>query len=91
MNYIGCIRALNTYGAPIPAWSNPSALFDFLTAVPCEGDYNEDGLVQLTDLLDFLTAYGSACTGCPQDSNDDGLIQLTDLLNFLGVYGSNCP
>jgi hypothetical protein len=81
----------NTYGAPIPAWNNPSALFDFLTAVPCEGDYNEDGQVQLTDLLDFLTAYGSACTGCPQDSNDDGLIQLTDLLNFLGVYGNDCP
>ena len=81
----------NTYGAPIPGWNNPTALFDFLTAVPCEGDYNEDGLVQLTDLLDFLSLYGTACTGCAADSNDDGLIQLTDLLNFLGVYGSNCP
>jgi hypothetical protein len=81
----------NTYGAPIPAWNNPSALFNFLTAVPCEGDYNEDGQVQLTDLLDFLSLYGTACTGCVQDSNDDGFIQLTDLLNFLGVYGNDCP
>jgi len=81
----------NTYGAPIPAWNNPLYVFDFITSVPCPGDYNEDGQVQLTDLLDFLTAYGSSCTGCPQDSNNDGLVQLTDLLNFLGFYGNNCP
>ena len=56
----------------------------------CPGDYNEDGLIQLTDLLDFLVTYGNYCDGCPQDSNGDGLIQLTDLLNFLILYGNSC-
>ena len=56
----------------------------------CPGDYNEDGLIQLSDLLDFLITYGNTCEGCPQDSNGDGLIQLTDLLDFLILYGNSC-
>jgi hypothetical protein len=28
---------------------------------PCAGDLSGDGIVQLTDLLDFLITYGSVC------------------------------
>ena len=27
----------------------------------CFGDLNSDGLIQLNDLLDILTVYGTAC------------------------------
>jgi hypothetical protein len=27
----------------------------------CQGDFNDDGLIQLEDLLDFLFIYGTTC------------------------------
>ena len=80
----------NNYGAPIPAWNNPLTIFNFNNYVPCPGDFNEDGHVQLFDLLDFLIAYGSICNGCPQDLNNDGIVQVTDLIDFLLLFGNFC-
>ena len=56
----------------------------------CIGDFNEDGIVQLTDLLDFLQKYGQSCDDCPEDINEDGLVQLNDLLDLLSAYGVIC-
>ena len=51
---------------------------------------NNDGLVQLNDLLDLLQQYGQSCHNCPEDLNFDGLIQLNDLLDLLTAYGTSC-
>ena len=56
----------------------------------CLGDLNLDGLVQLNDLLDLLSAYGQPCDGCLPDMNGDGLVQLNDLLDLLSAYGNVC-
>ena len=56
----------------------------------CLGDFNLDGLVQLNDLLDLLSAYGQPCDGCLPDMNGDGLVQLNDLLDLLSAYGNVC-
>ena len=80
----------NTNGAPIPAWNNPLTIFNFSNYVSCPGDFNEDGLVQLADLLNFLLAYGLLCNGCPHDINNDGIVQVADLIAFLLLYGNIC-
>jgi len=80
----------NTYGAPIPGWNNPLTIFNFNNYVPCTGDFNEDGQVQLIDLLDILIAYGSLCNGCPHDLNNDGFVQVADLIDFLLLFGTIC-
>ncbi|MBL7941947.1 MAG: PKD domain-containing protein, partial [Flavobacteriales bacterium] len=59
-------------------------------ADPCLGDFNNDGVVNTTDLLVFLGEYG--CTsGCgAADLNNDGVVNTSDLLLFLGAFGTSC-
>ncbi|MBX3386754.1 MAG: hypothetical protein KF768_09300 [Phycisphaeraceae bacterium] len=67
--------------------------------LPCPGDYNDDGVVDLADLLAFLGDWnpnlGQSGMGLPGDINDDGVVDLADLLQFLGDWnpnlGSVCP
>jgi hypothetical protein len=41
---------------------NPEATMDNGSCLlTCTGDLNGDGIIQLTDLLDFLIAYGNNC------------------------------
>ncbi|MBX3387204.1 MAG: hypothetical protein KF768_11590 [Phycisphaeraceae bacterium] len=72
----------------------------FTDSAPCPGDYNNDGVVDLGDLLDFLGDWnpnlGQAVTpGTNGDVNNDGTVDLADLLAFLGDWnpnlGSSCP
>lgn len=55
----------------------------------CLGDFNNDGLINSTDLLVFLGDYG-CLESCDADLNGDGVNDAIDLLIFLGVYGSSC-
>ena len=50
------------------------------------GDFNLDGVVNVTDLLSLLGAWG-VCPGCPEDTNLDGLVNVTDLLTLLANWG----
>ncbi|MBX3387041.1 MAG: hypothetical protein KF768_10760 [Phycisphaeraceae bacterium] len=68
--------------------------------IPCPGDYNDDGVVDLADLLDFLGDWNpslgqSVTPGTNGDINGDGVVDLADLLDFLGDWnpnlGSACP
>lgn len=56
----------------------------------CPGDYNTDGIIDSSDLLDFLTFFGctSSCTG---DLNGDDQVLSDDLLIFLTLFGGTCP
>jgi len=50
------------------------------------GDFNLDGVVNVTDLLSLLGAWG-VCPGCPEDTNLDGSVNVTDLLTLLANWG----
>ncbi|MCH7573150.1 MAG: serine protease, partial [Planctomycetes bacterium] len=50
------------------------------------GDFNLDGVVNVTDLLSLLGAWG-ICPGCVEDTNLDGSINVTDLLTLLANWG----
>ena len=53
-------------------------------AIP--GDVNGDGVVNVTDLLAIMDAWGP-CTDCPADLNGDGLVNVVDLLEVIGNWG----
>ncbi len=59
---------------------NPISLND------CPADINNDGQVNVTDLLAVIGAWG-ACTGCSADINNDGQVNVTDLLAVIGAWG----
>ena len=51
---------------------SPNATLDNGTCIfSCAGDINGDGDVQLNDLLDLLSAYGTSCDECPDVDGDD--------------------
>jgi hypothetical protein len=53
---------------------------------PCLGDINSDGVIDVSDLLVLLGAWGS-CPGCAADINGDGVVDVSDLLVLLGAWG----
>ncbi len=57
--------------------------------LPCPGDTNIDGSVNVTDLLSLLGAWGTN-PGHAADINGDGSVNVTDLLTLLGAWGT-CP
>lgn len=59
------------------------------TTAPCPGDLNEDGIVDVRDLLQLVHAYGE--TGAvPEDLDGDGIVDSSDLLVLLRNMGP-CP
>lgn len=55
----------------------------------CRPDYNGNYLVDVSDLLTLLTAFGCS-SGCPEDLNDNGTVDIGDLLEMLSVVGIPC-
>lgn len=80
----------NVNGAPLPGWSDPYQTLPFFSNYTCPGDIDTSGAVEVSDLLDLLSAYGQSCFGCRADLDGDGLVQVNDLLNLLSFYGSTC-
>ena len=50
------------------------------------GDINGDGIVNVTDLLAVMDAWGP-CMDCPADINGDGVVDVIDLLVVIGNWG----
>ena len=55
----------------------------------CEGDFNDDGVVNGADFGSILAAWGP-CPGCPEDLNGDGEVGGADVGLLLSVWGA-CP
>ena len=51
--------------------------------IPCEGNLNDDDVVNINDLLIILSAWGTA----DGDVNDDGNTDINDILVVLGNWG----
>ncbi|MCH2134075.1 MAG: right-handed parallel beta-helix repeat-containing protein [Phycisphaerales bacterium] len=54
----------------------------------CSGDVNDDGVVNVTDILIVIAEYGSDSP--LGDVNDDGLVDVNDLLQVLTEFGLDC-
>lgn len=52
----------------------------------CVADINNDGLVNVTDLLAIVGTWGQ--TNVPSDINGDGLVNVPDLLAVIDAWGS---
>ena len=56
-------------------------------AVPCPGDIDDSGTVNVMDLLAVLDEWG--CTGaCIADVNNDGVVDVLDLLIVVDEWGT---
>jgi hypothetical protein len=56
----------------------------------CPGDFNNDGFINIADLLTFIANMG--CVGvCVGDLDNSGGVGTSDLLFFISVFGTTCP
>jgi hypothetical protein len=72
-------------GVDMGAYESPGA-----PETPCPGDFNDDNVVNVTDLLIFMSAYGCPSNCGIQDISGDDVVNVTDLLIFMSAYGSTC-
>ena len=56
----------------------------------CPLDLNNNGLIEVSDLLIILSDFGCT-TGCIGDVNGDGVVTVSDILNILSSFGEPCP
>ncbi len=59
----------------------------------CPGDLDGDFDVDLADLAQLLSNYGTTSGAEPEDGDldGDGDVDLADLAALLAVYGTTCP
>jgi len=68
-------------------WNNNEGSGDVLSfdAGSIPGDINEDGFVDVDDLLALLGVWGP-CVDCPEDIDNSGEVDVSDLLTLLGNW-----
>lgn len=65
-------------------------MFTFAQAGNCPGEFNCDGIINVTDLGILLGEFGQTGPGLVSDMNCDGTVSAADLTAFLGVFGTTC-
>ncbi|MDP6602242.1 MAG: hypothetical protein QGH76_08095 [Phycisphaerales bacterium] len=75
-------------GSVIEAAVDGVQLFEISCEDSCAADVNGDSMVDVSDLLAVIAAWGG--TSGSEDVNSDGAIDVSDLLAIIGVWGS-CP
>ena len=71
---------------------NPQILQQSLTfqeVYECFGDFNNDGVIGIGDLLMLLGDFGCPAD-CNYDMNGDGTVTTSDMLVMLSLFGSSC-
>jgi hypothetical protein len=58
-------------------------------SLPCPGDFNLDGVINIGDLLLLLADIG-CLSECVADMNGDENVNTADLTAFLSLYGTSC-
>jgi hypothetical protein len=63
-----------------------------LDASPLVGDVDGNCAVDVADLSELLSHYGSSgASRCDGDTDGDGIVNLADLAALLSAYGTTCP
>ncbi len=88
----GGLSLSGTIGQPAGTLANGetviiSSLLDDLTP-PCPADFNQDGLSDFFDYLDFVDAFSSESTTA--DFNGDSVIDFFDYLDFVDAFSIGC-
>ena len=60
----------------------------FADICDCPSDVNDDGEIDVTDVLIVIAEYGNNTTN--GDVNDDGMVDVNDLLQVLAQFSLNC-
>lgn len=78
---------LDVLGCTDPAANNFNPLATYMYGIcTYPGDYDEDGLITVSDLLALLSFFG--CESCPeQDLTGDDVVTVQDILVWLGLFG----
>ena len=82
----------------IPGCTNPDAdnydpdatTDDGSCTVACTGDFNGNGIIEVSDVLVTLSEFGCLSL-CLADLDGDGIVGVTDVLFLLGQFGDPCP
>jgi len=78
-------------------WINFDAASNFV-GLKCVADYNDDGLDDILDFLDFIDDF-SSCEQQPapcgaifnSDLNGDTFVDILDFLDFMDAFSNGCP
>tara|TARA_B100000767_G_scaffold136747_1_gene129502 strand:- start:169 stop:2040 length:1872 start_codon:yes stop_codon:yes gene_type:complete len=85
LTILGCTDPMAENYEPSATVNDESCIY-----ATCFGDFNNDGVISVTDLLELLANFG--CTSdCETDLNEDDLVSVADLLQILAVFGTICP
>lgn len=70
-----------------------SLIDEVIVPEPCPADFTGYGVINTSDLLVFVSLYGSSCGSpfCVGDLTGDGNVNTSDLLVFVTAYGTSCP
>ena len=66
-----------------------SAVVTVIVIVPLFGDVNEDGTVNILDLVLVASKFGQRVSGDPADVNEDGVVNIVDLVKVAGALGGD--
>lgn len=85
-------RSSTTPGGPQVLTDAGMDNFSITLVTPsCTADFNNDGMVNTTDLIQVLLRFGQAVApGTPADLNHDGVVNTTDLVQLLVRFGQPC-
>ena len=64
----------------------------YITPVlPCPGDVNRDGVVDVDDFNEMNSHFGEDCVACRSDLNGDGMVDVSDFVLLNSAYDDGCP
>lgn len=97
-NVFSSVNAAPTVSPAVSATASVAAgsiSFTVSGDVPCFGDIDDSGTVDLADLAGLLASFGTS-TGDPgfnadADLDNSGTVDLGDLAGLLSVFGTPCP
>jgi hypothetical protein len=82
--YLARLGGFDTDGIPGGETGQGMISFSF-GGVPCPGDTNNDGQVNVQDLSNVITSWGTNNPGA--DLNDDGIVNVQDLTSVITNWG----
>lgn len=87
MSNLEALRISGEFGSIVDEISDLDSVC--MRSANCLADITCSGVIDVSDLLQLLAAWGP-CPGCPADLNGDDVVDVSDLLQLLSAWGP-CP